>query len=60
MRGNDRSRTTSEHFIFSPLDRFAGRPSLLHTDAYREQFGYRYAETACQERSELYGDFGTD
>jgi hypothetical protein len=24
----------------------------------REQFGYRYAETACKERSELYGDFG--
>jgi hypothetical protein len=23
------------------------------------QFGYRYAETACKERSELYGDFGT-
>ena len=26
----------------------------------REQFGYRYAETACKERSELYGDFGTN
>ncbi len=25
----------------------------------REQFGYRYARTACNERSELYGDFGT-
>jgi hypothetical protein len=25
----------------------------------REQFGYRYAITACKESSELYGDFGT-
>jgi len=25
----------------------------------QDQFGYRYAETACKERSELYGDFGT-
>jgi hypothetical protein len=24
----------------------------------REQFGYRYAKTARNERSELYGDFG--
>jgi len=24
----------------------------------REQFGYKYAESACKERSELYGDFG--
>ena len=23
------------------------------------KFGYRYAETACKERSELYHDFGT-
>jgi hypothetical protein len=48
---------------FSPLDRFADRLSLLHTDAYRgtirEQFGYRYARTACKEPSELYGDFDT-
>ena len=26
----------------------------------REQFVYRYARTACKERSELYGDFGTN
>jgi hypothetical protein len=25
----------------------------------REQFGYIYAETACNKCSELYGDFGT-
>ena len=25
----------------------------------REQLGYRYAETAGKERSELYGDYGT-
>jgi len=38
------------------------RLSSLHTDAYRgtirEQFGYRYAETAYKESNELYGDFG--
>jgi hypothetical protein len=49
--------------IYPPQDRATGRLSMLHTDAYRgtdrEQFGYRYAETACKERSELYADFGT-
>jgi hypothetical protein len=31
MRGNDRSRTIPEHFIFSPWDRAAGRLSLFLT-----------------------------
>jgi len=36
------------------------RLSLLYTASKdREQFGYRYTETACKESSELYGDFGT-
>ncbi len=41
-----------------PLYWVPGRLSLLYNDAYRAQFGYRYAVTACSERSELYGDFG--
>jgi hypothetical protein len=39
-----------------PKDRVTGRLSLLHTaDTDREQFGYRYTETACKERIVLYG-----
>jgi hypothetical protein len=42
------------------LDRFEDRLSMLHNaGTVRVQFGNRYAETACKERSELYGDFGT-
>jgi hypothetical protein len=45
--------------LSSPLYKVPGRLSLLYNDAYWAQFGYRYAVTACSERSELYGDFGT-
>ena len=46
--------------FFLPRDRVWGCLSLFHTaGTERVQFGYTYAETACKERSELYGDFGT-
>lgn len=45
--------------IKSPFGQVCGSLSLLHTaGTERVQFGYSYAETASNERSELYGDFG--
>ena len=32
----------------------------FHCFILREQFGYRYARSACKESSKLYGDFGNN
>jgi hypothetical protein len=51
MRENDRSRTTSENFIFSPLDRAAGRLSLLHT-------AVPFGNNSGTDMLKQHGDFG--
>jgi hypothetical protein len=49
------------NFHQSLFGQVCGSPPLLHTaGTIRKQLGKRYANATGEERSEFYGDFGTD